>query len=139
MKNILLVIFVFFSGLLGAAPSFKKFEFTFVENLEPYETFPCTHQKASVGLFEWDVECAVREKRIKYWVHLAVSQYPETSFGKNAYEVLYWVTSPDSTTHRHSSTSLWIHNSEEKNRINRLAASLGIDEDNASLRLTFSY
>ena len=124
---------------LNARPLSQNFEFAYVENLEPYQVFSCSHQKASVGLYEWDVDCNVRSKKIRFWVHLAVSEFQKTGFGNNAYEVLYWVTEPVSTSHRNSSTSLWIHNSEEKNQMNRLVASLGVEEDNASLRLTWNY
>ncbi|NBT58590.1 hypothetical protein EBT16_07385 [bacterium] len=104
--------------------------------MEPHEVFSCSHEKASVGLYEWDVECTVRGELKRFWVHLAVNKYGKTHFGKNAYEVLYWVTHASSTSHRHSSTSLWIHNSEETNKMNRLISSLGIEEDQASLRLS---
>lgn len=118
---------------------FRKFSFQYVQNLEPYEIFPCTHRQASVGLFEWDVECEVDGRPKKFWVHLVAQEYGKTGFGKNAYEILYWVTNSDAKSHRHSSTSLWIHNSEEKNKMNRLVSSLGIEEDDASLRLILDY
>lgn len=126
-----------FAPLGFAAPQIKNLQFEYVDNLEPYDIFPCTHEKQSVGLFEWDVECSVRSKKVKFWVHLVVQKYEKTGFGKNAYEVLYWVTNTQHR-HRHSSTSLWIHNSEELNQMNRLVSSLGIEEDNAYLRLTLN-
>ena len=89
-------------------------------------------------MFEWDVDCKVRNKTVRFWVHLVVQRYEKTQFGKNAYEVLYWVTNT-ANRHRHSSTSLWIHNNEEANRMNRFVSSLGIEEDNASLRLTLNF
>lgn len=122
-----------------AKPALGPFFFEYVENLDPGEVFPCIHEKASVGLFEWDVVCKVHQKEYRFFVHLAVQEYQKTKFGKNAYEILYWVTHRDSPLpHRHSSTSIWIHNSEEMNRMNRFVSSLGIEEDNASLRLTLT-
>lgn len=101
--------------------------------------FSCTHEKASVGLYEWDVKCSARGEIKKFWVHLAVNQYGKTSFGKNGYEVLYWVTNPQNQNHRHSSTSLWIHNSEESNKMNHFVSSLGVEEDRAYLRLSMNF
>lgn len=132
-----LIGFFFLCQFGWATPELNQLQFEYVENLEPFEVFPCTHEKQSVGLFEWDVDCSIRGVKVKFWVHLAVQRYEKTNFGKNAYEVLYWVTNTQNR-HRHSSTSLWIHNSEELNRMNRLVSSLGIEEDNASLRLTLS-
>lgn len=117
----------------------RSFSFNYVQNLEPYEIFSCTHQQASVGLFEWDVECEVQGEVKKFWVHLVAQTYGKTGFGKNAYEILYWVTHANAQANRHSSTSLWIHNSEEKNKMNRLVSSLGIEDDSASLRLTLDF
>jgi len=105
----------------------RNFSFDYVQNLEPYETFPCSHRQASVGLFEWDVECSVRGQTKNFWVHLAAREHGKTGFGKNSYEILYWVTHPEANQHRHSSSSLWIHNTQEKNKMNRLVSSLGID------------
>lgn len=120
-------------------PELRNFSFDYVQNLEPYEVFSCTHEKASVGLYEWNVDCNFRGSIKRFWVHLAASKYGKTSFGQNAYEVLYWVTNADSQTHRHSSTSLWIHNSEETNQVNRLVSSLGVEEDDAYLRVTLNF
>lgn len=115
----------------------RGFSFEFVENLEPYRVFTCSHQQASVGLFEWDVECDVEGEKRVFWVHLALSKYLFDQKEQNAYEVLFWVTNAKATQqHRHSSSTLWIQNSEKNNQMNKLISSLGVDEDNASLRLT---
>jgi len=114
-------------------------QFEYVENLAPYRTFPCSSEKASVGFYEWDVDCSLPEKKIRFWVHLSLREYGKTPFGENSYELLYWVTQPDSNDHRHSSTSLWIHNSEASNRLKRLSNSLGVEEDRAYLKLTLAY
>ena len=122
-----------------SAPNLREFSFDYVQNLDPYEVVSCTHEKASVGFYEWNVNCEVRGEVKRFWVHLAANEYGKTGFGKNAYEVLYWVTNEGAKNHRHSSTSLWIHNSEETNKMNRLVSSLGVEEDNAYLRLTLNF
>jgi hypothetical protein len=137
LKKLLILTSLFLAGPCFCKPTIDSLLFEYVENLDPGEVFPCAHEKASVGLFEWDVVCKIRNKELRFFVHLAVQEYQKTKFGKNAYEILYWVTHRDSPLpHRYSSTSIWIHNSEEMNRMNRFVSSLGIEEDNASLRLT---
>jgi hypothetical protein len=132
-----------FLGVLFNQSSFSQFsstsfQFEYVENLEPYRTFSCSHSQASVGLFEWDVVCNVDGQKKTFWVHLSLKKFKKSSWGENAYELLYWVTNSEAQTkHRHSSTSLWIHNSEKENQMRRLVSSLGIQEDDAYLRLTF--
>lgn len=122
-----------------AKPLLREKQFEYVENLSPYRVFPCSYQQASVGLYEWDVDCALSDKTIRFWVHLSLRAYGKTPFGENSYELLYWVTQPAATSHRHSSSSVWIYNSEASNELRRLSNSIGIDEDKASLRLTLSY
>lgn len=123
---------------LFAQLSSRQFFFDYVENLEPYRIFACTHSLASVGLYEWDIECNVDGKKKLFWVHLSLQKFTKSNWGESAYELLYWVTNSEAQgKHRHSSTSLWIHNSEKENQIRRLVSSLGIQEDDAYLRLTF--
>lgn len=120
-------------------PPLREKQFEYVENLAPYQTFPCAYEQSSVGVYEWDIDCFLPDKTIRFWVHLSLRKFGKTPFGETSYELLYWVTKPSATDHRHSSTSLWIHNSEASNELRRLSNSLGIEEDKASLRLTLTY
>lgn len=113
-----------------------QLQFRYQKNLEPWESAPCFHQKASVGLYEWDVECTLNRKRHLFFVHLVTSYYAQTIHGTSAYEILYWVTDMTHTgAARHDSSTVWVHNSHPENRMRVLEAAQGVEDDGASLRL----
>jgi hypothetical protein len=117
----------------------EQLSFTYRQLVAPYDEVECQHAKKDLGLYEWDVVCKRDGSKQSYTVHLAVTFYPKTSDGVGAYEVLYWVTDwmapPMQSSH---STSLWIHNSREDNRVTRFDISQGVENDLAGLKMTIS-
>jgi hypothetical protein len=114
----------------------KDFNFTYQSNVEPWDSVTCKHEKATVGMFEWDVYCLVGRKVHRYSVHLVLSFYPLTRYGGSAYELLYWVT--DWTTPRpvSDSTTTWFHQKLPDSKAAVIEAAQGIENDLSSLRLT---
>lgn len=122
-------------GSAGAFPKRSEITFQYISLTED-KAITCTHEKADVGLHEWDVTCEVGSKVHKYFVHLVLHFYPKTVHGTNAYELLYWVTDmTDQNKPRHDSSTIWIHNSQEDNFMKVLEASQGIENDLAYLKL----
>lgn len=109
--------------------------FVYQSNLEPWERFTCKHEKASVGLHEWDVYCKVGERVHRYGVHLVLSYYSRTVYGGSAYEMLYWVTDWTGTRPASDSTTIWFHQKELDSRAVVIEAAQGIENDLSSLRL----
>jgi hypothetical protein len=132
-------IFILLFASIAFADEPSQLHFEYKELLEPFDTYSCNHLKANVGIFDWDVSCAIRggETR-KFFAHVVVSQYPKTNFGVNSYEILYWVTDmSDPMKFHNSSSTFWIHNSSTENKMNVLEASQGIENDNAYLKLSY--
>ena len=130
--------------LFLAAPSYsqtnspEQLDFKYKELVEPFNEYPCHHQKASVGIYDWDVSCLVRGNVRKYFAHMAVSLYPKTNFGVNSYEILYWVTDKtDSKKNLNTSSTIWVHNSSPENVMRVLEVSQGIENDLSALKLVY--
>lgn len=140
MCKTLRVIFTF-ALFLWAVPALAlelgsdQLTFRYQQINEPYGVIPCTQEKLPVGLFEWKVTCQNEREKHEYFVHLVVQFYPQTIHGKNAYEVLYWVTDLTTMPTKHDSSTIWIHNNESTSFIKVLELSQGIEDDNAYLRL----
>ena len=125
-------------ALLARAESPERLHFEYQSLLEPFSAHSCSHQQASASVYDWDVRCVVDGKAKKFFAHVAVSFYPKTNFGVNAYEVLYWVTDTTNPSEfKHSSSTFWIHNSSPDNKMQVLEASQGIENDRAYLKLSY--
>jgi hypothetical protein len=135
--RILTILSFFLATQLSHGLEPSQMTFRYQRLVGGFENFPCRHEKASVGLYEWDVFCDLNGETHKYFVHLVLQFYPQTSHGTNAYELLYWVTDvTDPMAARHDSSSLWFHNSSPDNFLKVLEASQGIEDDHAYLKLT---
>lgn len=129
----------FWSSAPARAQAAETMEFTYQDNLEPWPTYACRHEKASVGVYEWDVTCDVGGAKHTYSVHLALTFYPKTRFGGGAYELLYWVTDwTDKLNPKDTSVTTWTHLASTDARAAVMEASLGVENDRASLKLVLS-
>ncbi|MEZ4750261.1 MAG: hypothetical protein R3B54_06445 [Bdellovibrionota bacterium] len=136
MKQICLLLILLSYPSHAAAVKAADLGFQYI-SLANDRQVACDHKKADVGVYEWDVECNVDGKLHSYFVHLALHFYPKTIHGKNAYELLYWVTDMTEAAHpKHDSSTIWIHNGSEQNYMRVLEASQGIENDLAYLKLT---
>jgi hypothetical protein len=115
----------------------EQLAFHYQESVDPWRRFACKHEKADVGVYEWDAYCKIDGVVHRYGVHLVLSYYPRTVYGHGAYEILYWVT--DRTVRDewtgHSST-IWIHLDDEKSRARVIELAQGVENDLAALGLT---
>lgn len=137
----LTVIACFFSiltlGVRAAELSqLAELRFEYQQLTGDFQKFSCAHEKASVGLFEWDVVCQEANREHRYFVHLVLNRYRKTSLGKGSYELLYWVTDMSQARPAHDSMTLWLHNSDEAHHMAATEASLGVEDDQAYLKLT---
>lgn len=117
----------------------KSNEITFIhiQNESPWESAKCTHFSAEQS-YDWNVTCDLNGTIKTYLVHLALDFYPFSQFVKSAYELLYWITDRSNpSSPKFSSTSMWIHSSLEDPRANLFEVGLGVDEDHATLKLSF--
>lgn len=109
--------------------------FTYQKLTDPFPETRCSTQ-ALPNPYDRKVMCELDGIRHEFVVHLALGFYPKTIEGVSAYELLYWVTDfTDPKLPKNDSTTLWIHNSHEENRMKRIESSLGIENDEAYLRL----
>jgi hypothetical protein len=117
----------------------EQLEFRYQELLEPFDQVECKHEKAAVGLFEWDVYCKLGEQIHVFAVHLVLSRYGRTRYGESAYELLYWVTDRSQSQVRvFDSSTLWIHLDQAQTRASVIETSVGIENDLAALRLAIT-
>jgi hypothetical protein len=115
----------------------SQMSFRYQENLEPWASADCKHERATSGLFEWNVYCDVGGTVHAYGVHLVLSFYERTRRGPSAYELLYWVTDRTRTPALgFTSTSLWFYNTQDTNRAALMEVGLGVENDAASLWLS---
>lgn len=110
--------------------------FAYQSNVEPWDRVDCKHERASVGVHEWDVYCKVGLKMHRYGVHLVLSYYPKTIHGGSSYEVLYWVTDWTGVQPVSDSTTIWIHQKDLDARAVVIEAAQGVENDLSSLSLT---
>jgi hypothetical protein len=141
---LLLVLFLPLSSLFADGP---KLAFTYENSLEPYDTYPCTSEKADFGIYDWDVRCTVGRTVRRFTAHFALTFYAKghaldrVRHGRNvqsAHEVLYWVTDWQDSSHpvSHSST-IWFFHKTAEDALAEIDLNQGVDSDNASLRLRF--
>lgn len=136
MRSFFVFFILFGTQLYAESP--EQLHFEYQELVEPYTKFECSHQKANVGIYDWDVLCEGKDFTRKYFAHVAVSFYPKTVFGVNSYEVLYWVTdATNAKKYLHSSSTIWMHNSSRENTLHVLEVSQGVENDLAALKLVY--
>lgn len=143
ISGILTMIFLLAGPVFAAGDTEKQtavldplqISFAYQSNVEPWERFDCKHEKASVGLHEWDVYCKVGTKVHRYGVHLVLSYYARTIYGGSAYELLYWVTDWTAARPASDSTTIWFHQRELDSRAAVIEAAQGVENDLSSLRL----
>lgn len=114
----------------------SKIEFIYQQLGEPWDSVNCEQEAIESNPYDRNVFCSLNG--IKHWflVHLVLNYYPKTNEGLGAYEMLYWVTDfTDPKQPRSDSHTLWIHNSSAENRVKLFESSVGIENDNAYLRL----
>jgi hypothetical protein len=114
----------------------EDIRFSYQQNVEPWDQYSCKHERANVGVHEWDVYCKVGNKVHRYGVHLVLSWYPRTIHGGSAYELLYWVTDWTGSRPASDSTAIWFHQREEGAKAAVIEAAQGVENDLSSLRLT---
>jgi hypothetical protein len=118
--------------------SHGQLKFNYQELNSPWASYSCKHEED--GPVDWKVYCLIDQgKVVKFAVHLIVNFYQKSTYGNSAYEVLYWVTDRTEPNRRtYDSTTMWIHNTEAKNRATRFEIGQGVLNDMVSLRLEIS-
>ncbi len=138
-RNVLLLLLSIFSFSAFAQRipiETNQLNFKLQSYLDESNLYPCQHQ-VMFEPYDWDVYCKVDSKIRHFTVHLALDRYPQTNFGKSAYELLYWVSdiTHDPKLKRYS-TTLWIHQDKEGVMPKLVQAAQGVDNDDFALKLS---
>jgi|GEM_PF-6528283 len=139
MHYLFLVGYMLAASAQGASPvtlvqDAKKVQFRYQENSTPWDVLDCTHERSENPL-DWLVSCGPDGQK-QFRVHLKLSYYKRTVYGKSGYELLYWLTQIRGATEaqKYNSTTLWIHHTEAT-EASVIEAATGVEGDQAVLRL----
>ena len=109
-------------------------KFRYQENFSPWKLLECSHKRGDSPV-DWHVKCGPAGQK-QFRVHLKVSYYRNTVYGKSGYELLYWLTQTKGAKEagKHNSLTVWIHNEQEV-QASVIEAAAGVENDQSVLRL----
>lgn len=136
MMNQMLIALILLTSLpalanrLPVKADFLKFKYLEIEGTAEAD---CTHTTANS--IDWEVTCRLKEKDLKYTVHLLLNYYPMTNEGFAAYELLYWVNDKSASVPAGDSVSQWTYLDSPKSKIKKMQTRLGIENDASYLQM----
>lgn len=133
MKNLVLLLLCL--PALGGTVRSPEVTFLYQKLTEPFDSAPCQFEMSPTNPFDRTVRCELNGVRHEFDVHLMLSFYPKSNEGGSAYELLYWVTDLSEPKPKHDSHTLWFHNENSDDRARVIESSVGIEDDNAYLRM----
>ena len=123
--------------LSGGTLTAKQMTFEMQSNGEPWPTSACTHAKdPNDNPFDWEVTCDGEAGKRRFRAHVALTRFAQTSVGKGAYELLYWITDLGVSPPGQQSVTQWIHHKDGTDPVLEYKTALGFDDDRSSLSLT---